>query len=144
MACCAAALLLIALWLRSNYCRYNVQFLLSSNRTFQCSILPGRLHFRTHEFEKDWISGVWQVHCDEPDFNNWDYPDSPAFLVSVGRYSPGDITVHFPYWFPIAVLTVLAWVPWIPRSARFSLRTLFITTTLIAAALGLAAYKIRN
>jgi hypothetical protein len=42
---------------------------------------------------------------------------------------------------PLAVAAIAPWIRW---SKRFSLRTALITTTLIALALGLVVYAVRN
>jgi hypothetical protein len=49
-----------------------------------------------------------------------------------------------PYWIPTLLLGALAAAPWIRWSKRFSLRTLLIATTLVAAVLGLAVYAARG
>ncbi len=43
----------------------------------------------------------------------------------------------FRYWSPVLLLFLLSVAPWIPWSRHFSLRTLFIATTLLAVLLGL-------
>ena len=48
--------------------------------------------------------------------------------------------VVVPHRLPIAVFVLLAIAPWIRWSRRFSLLTLLIATTLVAAALGLIVY----
>lgn len=48
---------------------------------------------------------------------------------------PNGSGVVFPHWFFVMLLAMAANLPWIRR--RFSLRTLLITTTLVAVALGL-------
>jgi hypothetical protein len=48
----------------------------------------------------------------------------------------------FPHWFLILTLASLGILPWLPLK-RFSLRTLLIATTLIAALLGLAVWSLR-
>jgi hypothetical protein len=52
------------------------------------------------------------------------------------RYQ-GDLSVSVPHWFLVALIAVFGICPWIRWSKRFSLRTLLIATTLVAA--GLAA-----
>jgi hypothetical protein len=47
-----------------------------------------------------------------------------------------------PYWFPVFALVALAAMSWLP--GRFSLRTLLIATTLVAAVLGLVVYAARG
>jgi hypothetical protein len=51
--------------------------------------------------------------------------------------------IGFTHWFPTFVLAIIAALPWIRWSKRFSLRTLLIAPTLLAAALGLMARSIR-
>ena len=49
-----------------------------------------------------------------------------------------------PHWFPVLISAALAAIPWLPWwSWRFSLRTLLITTTLVAVVLGLIVYATR-
>ena len=134
-----ACVLLIALWVRSYTYRINIQTPVFANRTFQFSLLPGRMHFRTHLPEPDWISGFWQKHKSDPGFESWDYPNSPTFHLSINEYGPSDIAVHFPYWFSALISMALAAAPWLPWSRRFRLRTLLIATTLVAVALGIIA-----
>jgi hypothetical protein len=45
-----------------------------------------------------------------------------------------------PYWFPVLISGVLAAVPWMRWTTRFSLRTLLIATTLVALVLGLIVW----
>ena len=45
--------------------------------------------------------------------------------------------VIIPYWSAFVLSTMLCTVVWVPWSRRFSLRTLLIATTLVAALLGL-------
>jgi hypothetical protein len=48
---------------------------------------------------------------------------------------------NFPHWFPIAVFSTLAIVPWLQSLRwRFSLRALLIATTLVAVGLGLIVW----
>jgi hypothetical protein len=46
-----------------------------------------------------------------------------------------------PYWMLVPSFAILAGAPWVPR--RFSLRTLLITTTLVAVGLGTVIYMAR-
>lgn len=51
----------------------------------------------------------------------------------------------FPIWLLVAASVVVAALPWLPWwSTRFSLRTLLIVTTLIAAGLALIVYFARR
>ena len=51
--------------------------------------------------------------------------------------------VVIPLWLPVLISATLAAAPWIRWSNRFSLRTLFIATTLIAVVLGAIVYVSR-
>jgi hypothetical protein len=53
-------------------------------------------------------------------------------------------TSQKPLWCILPFLVMTAWAPWIRWSNHFSLRTLLITTTLIAVGLGLAVYAARK
>jgi hypothetical protein len=48
----------------------------------------------------------------------------------------GGFLISVPYWFLFPTCAVLAAVPWIQWSRRFSLRSLLIATTLVAVVLG--------
>jgi hypothetical protein len=50
-------------------------------------------------------------------------------------------TVIFPHWFAVALVGVVSVAPWLRW--RFSLRTLLIATTLVAAATGTIIYLAR-
>ena len=60
-----------------------------------------------------------------------------SFTIERWRDSFGMV---LPYWFLILCVVVLAAVPWLPLSKRFSLCTLLIATTLVAAVLGLIVW----
>ena len=50
-----------------------------------------------------------------------------------------NLGVTLPYWFIVLTTAILARLPWVPWSKRFSLRTLLIAITLSAVVLGLVA-----
>jgi hypothetical protein len=55
-------------------------------------------------------------------------------------------SIQLPHWLPLIVFFILSVCPWmfsLPWSKRFSLRTLLIATTLVAAVLGLIAWSMR-
>lgn len=64
-----------------------------------------------------------------------------AFRISTdGTY----LQLHTPYLFLVAPSAAFAFVSWLPWwSTRFSLRTLFIVTTLVALGLGFVALVVR-
>ncbi len=56
----------------------------------------------------------------------------------------GSKYVKFPHWFLIlltAALATVPWLPWMPR--QFSLRNMFIVTTVVAAVLGMFVWQTR-
>ena len=60
----------------------------------------------------------------------------PSFFGFRCELVPGNSSVVSLYWFPVAIAAAVATIPWVSWSTRFSLRTLFIATTLVAAVLG--------
>jgi hypothetical protein len=64
--------------------------------------------------------------------------------ISYENYRSYALGLTVPHWFAMFALGALAAAPWIPWSRRFSLRTLLITMTLIAVALGLVIYTARK
>jgi hypothetical protein len=65
-------------------------------------------------------------------------PGTPSWGVAVYQY---DAAVKFPHWFAIIISGISAAMPWLRW--RFSLRTLLITTTLVAVLLGAIVYAVR-
>jgi hypothetical protein len=59
------------------------------------------------------------------------------------RYKPDGRIVVVPCWVLVLLSGSLATVPCIPWSRRFSLRTLLIAMTLVAAGLGVIVYASR-
>jgi hypothetical protein len=55
-----------------------------------------------------------------------------------GNVVPSGVGRYFPHWLLAVIMGLLAGVPWLRW--RFSLRTLLIATTFIAAVLGLIVY----
>ncbi len=79
---------------------------------------------------------------DEPGIEYYSYPPDPDVeYLGIGRVlfmrkpQPGWL-VSVPYWLSMSFIATLAALPWMPWSWRFSLRTLLIATTLVAAVLG--------
>jgi hypothetical protein len=54
----------------------------------------------------------------------------------------GSFGMVLPYWFLILSVVVLAGLPWLTLSKRFSLRTLLFVTTIVAVLLGAIVYAI--
>ena len=135
---CVATLLLAVLWVRSYWHGDGIE---------------------TQRLHKRWLIALagggfsigWGESTYGSDDRAWGYiheqpHDShlpPSFFGFRCELVPGNSSVVGPYWFPIAITAALAAVPWLPRSARFSLRSLLIATTLVAVALGLIVWASR-
>jgi hypothetical protein len=133
-----AVVLLIVLWVRTNYAIENFGGPLPGSAGFGISSRHG---------------GVGVLLSDRT--WGWSYSQHPTQSISESevdaelqyntmlgfiRYKsgPGEFRIRVPYWSAIlvaAVFTGLTWVPW-----RFSLRTLLIATTLVAVVLGLVVW----
>jgi hypothetical protein len=133
-ACGIVCLLLVVLWVRSMWLedwltyingRYALYITTEPGawaiRISDPSILPPELTWRsysvTEEERQFWGSFHWPDH------------DMP-FLI-------------FPQWLLILVVVAVAAVPWVNRLHCFGLRTLLITTTLVAVALGAIVWAAR-
>jgi hypothetical protein len=65
----------------------------------------------------------WDEH-----FHHWGFSNGDWFSV--------------PIWLPVMLASALAVAHWIPWSTRFSIRTILILTTLVAAVLGLIVFSV--
>jgi hypothetical protein len=68
-------------------------------------------------------------------------PKPPGFSFRQPNDSVYQLVV--PHWCPVLLLAVFAALPWLRWSMRFSLRTLLIVTTFVAAVLGLIVWLVR-
>jgi hypothetical protein len=97
-------------------------------------------------FERRYNTGMVPFHLEHhewhPGFSDDDSGRRPNGLwFQVLTYSPPTQTYFLvPLWFPILLLAAAAALPWAHWLTRFSLRTLLIATTLVAALLGLIAW----
>jgi hypothetical protein len=131
--CGGACLLLIALWVRS-YSRHTISLIrvTPTHRYY--------LHSRggTVAFERErrvFISLELQLLHEDSDF---DYLIINAGLKIFRGKSEWDASaVSVSYWLLVAAAVCAGTLPWLPW--RFSLRTLLVATTLVAAMLGLFA-----
>jgi hypothetical protein len=67
----------------------------------------------------------------------------PLKTFYLGLFSDGHILGIVPIWLPALTAALLATMPWMRRTPRFSLRTMLIATTVVAAALGLTVWANR-
>jgi hypothetical protein len=133
-----ACVLLIALWVRS-YRINEVKAFTAAGIRFHAQSLLGRFVFGTGSnavsFRQPVSDGLRNVaHRRANRLGFYYFRAMPA--------GPNDYltSVCVPHWFLVMIFAGLAAVPWIAKLKRqFSLRTLLITTTLIAVALGIFA-----
>ena len=139
VTCGIACVLLIVLWVRSHY-RVDL-FALQVTQSKYAGIasvpdaigigLPGGAApaFWGSEPADGWLAVVTNA-------NGTPWSGATHFAVSDGG-------IFVPYWFGVLSTAILAALPWLQWSKRFSLRTLLIVTTLVAVVLGLIAWSIR-
>jgi hypothetical protein len=145
-----ACVLLVALWVRSYWWR-DILEKRTASQLLQLDSLTGRITFwqfnpgtpKTPPREiKILLDGMamGRFYGCVPVVNGT--PPRPfwhqASILSFGRFGEGFSRVTFvPYWFPVIVSAACAALPWVRWSRRFSLRTLLITTSLVAVAVAL-------
>jgi hypothetical protein len=138
-----ACVLLIVLWVRSYWRAYHLE---STDAAVIVAADYGEIHVSLDlpailDGEED---GGWSIYGTPPLFDSFEgFPrgkPSPPHL-DFQFNSIRDLYFRAPGWFLSLSTVVLAALPWLPR--RFSLRTLLIATTLVAAGLGLIVYAAR-
>jgi hypothetical protein len=130
--CLTACVLLVALWVRSFWWSDRLKFARTGNRVVSISSNFGVLSIGDADLSKVIPQSFGWSH--RPARSDWrDMHNSFGF--SFARHASVSF-VAFPIWLPMIILVVIAGVPWIHTSYRFSLRALLIATTLIALGLG--------
>jgi hypothetical protein len=138
-------LLLIALWVRSYGCIDSIHGT-GYPKSFWCESLRGELGFLV--LAEPFYAGqprTLRLLAPRPPeqvpyYSNGLYDDWPTpFSTALGiRWTfVGGVGLVIPSWMPVVFIGALAAITWIPWSCRFSLRTLLLTTTLVAVVLGL-------
>lgn len=133
--CAIACALVVALWIRSFWRGDVVQF--GDQRAVASSygsVQTLTVNFGNAVGDQTLVTFSQPLNLELPKYS----------LLGFG-YSPSDgwATVVIPFWFPTLILATAAACPWVRWHPRFSLRTLFVVSTLIAVALGAAAYTVR-
>jgi hypothetical protein len=129
-----AAVLLIALWVRSYF----------AHDALACASGPGHLQIdsgygglgisaakRVKHFDTGWALDSWSLGANI--YGNWGFK---RWTNMSGSY----VIVGCPDWFVILIATTLGVCPWIRWARRFTLRTLLIATALVAVVLGLIVW----
>ena len=133
--CVVVCCLFLALWLRS-YWRVDVLQRPTATNGWQVGLYSGR-------FVARWGSGMrgidrlqWTLSAPKEDAPGYYSKDVLGF--SLRRHY-----LSMPIWFVALISGMLAVIPWLPWSIRFSLRTLLIVTTLVAVVLGCVAWAVK-
>lgn len=141
----AMTLALCLLWMRSYSVVTNIQAYLTPNRTFQCTLKPGGLYFRSYRLEPpiadEWLSIVQNIPKQDRRFARWSgaapgQSAPPNFQLERRPFGlPGEIVIRFPFWFAAFISGGLVALT-CNDVRRFSLRTMLLATTLVAVVLG--------
>ena len=132
-----ACVLLIALWVRS-YRKFEWVVIRVPGAYLRIVSYPAALQIMKEPFfvDEQLAQSPWQIH------------ERPRHPSVTGYYLPritkgqwpflSEAVLIVPYWVLLSVAALLAALPWIRQlGRRFSLRTLFIATTLVAVGLGI-------
>jgi hypothetical protein len=141
-----AAVLLVALWVRSSRMVDLIVIPLPNVRWAGIDSVPGALGAGIDNGNNGGYS--WAVF--DVESYRIDLDPEGRFNGVWGRFECSfgqtwfEPWVILPYWFLIVAAVATSAAPWIRHFKRFSLRTLLITTTLLAVALGTILYLLRT
>jgi hypothetical protein len=141
--CTMVCLLLVALWVRSYWWHEVVTIRSFSGEAFEIAEWQGIVRFSLYEVNPPPVPRYvrtpiqqWLEHEDR----EWNLMHKQHDVGIPNRHSgfglrmtPWGWSVFAQHWFPVALFAILTASPW----WRFSLRTLLIAMTLIAAVLGI-------
>ena len=135
-------LLLIVPWARSQHWHDQIRIDISKTKSLQVRSIPGACSLdiaRTNPRIKQWFvvpTDMWRVIAKEIGYKQFESPLWGGFEFSN--------RLVLPYWFMTLLLSTFAVAPWIRWSNRFSLRTLLIGMTVVAALLGAVVWAVNN
>jgi hypothetical protein len=139
--CGIACVLLIVLWVRSYWWYEGISVPLAGKYYLGAASHPGAVGAAIHS---NGPLGGWRFK--RSDTETWLASVRQDILPNISRvWGTFDIERYgfmVPDWLAIVVVTMLATLPWLP--SRFSLRTLLIAATLVAAVLGLVVWAGRK
>src|SRR6476620_7857257 len=133
------AVLLCVLWVRSYYIEDDLSIRIARSEIVTFATMRGKALLSTYQVTPSlnrilhhgrWVTG--SVGDDRDEWENFDRRTLPWRIIASG--GPASEALVLPLWFLPATSATSAAVPWVRW--RFTLRTLLIATTLIAAALG--------
>jgi hypothetical protein len=144
ITCGLACVLLIALWVRSYRVFDQWSYNFSSQRTLTTVSVQGQSVLWLTPYRA--IGGIQQsfglYHLPIPVGSNAKaYPASWSG-IGIGGTSE-TLSIRSPHYLLVLTAAILAGLPWLRWSRRFSLRTLLIAMTLVAVVLGLVCYAVR-
>jgi hypothetical protein len=138
VVCLVACVALMGMWVRSYDQRPG---LLATTQRFNIGSLQGRLMLIPSE-NNEW----WWMAVGNPSV----YPGDPAYLsLPKGTSNPAGFRLYLsgsasalivPYWFLVLTSGSLAMIFQLRWPPRFTLRSLFLATTLLAVVLGMIAW----
>jgi len=145
-----ACVLIFALWLRGHWARDQLfvrysasQFLWIVSERNTLSFVPRPASNAPVAPHSRWIFKTARTSAKKSTVG---YPDRYGQLPSDSWlrvfYFSNRMEAHVPHWMLIAFFSIVGLIPWLPFK-RYSLRTLLIATTLVAALLGIIVYAMR-
>jgi hypothetical protein len=136
--CAIACVLLIVLWVRSHYYLDEWSTPISQTKWFGASSISGQLSFFIGDLNPAVLIQAQDWGLESTNSSEWyardavQEPDWDIIFDAFNRW-----TICGPHWGLCLLIASLAVAPWLKWSNRFSLRTLLIGMTVVAAALGL-------
>jgi hypothetical protein len=133
-----AAILLVALWVRSYCFAEGILVPLTRSHDLHCGYGSGAIDFTLLNDG----SGQWVVHSDSLELLG-NIPSRQGLWWTLGfsfDKQPYGSLVMLPFWLLVVLSLSFAMGPWVSRFKRFSLRTLLIATTLVGVGLGTVAW----
>ncbi len=130
--CLIACVGLVVIWISSYRQSYYHLLTHRDDRVFIIASASGLLHTNYN------LSHRVAYRIYSPPYDPIDVSDefTPVLGFSYVQISEGGWKLAIPYWSLVLLSATLAYVPWLPWSTRFSLRTLLILTAVVAALLG--------
>jgi hypothetical protein len=127
--CGIVCLFLIVMWVRSYGSVDALTIPCGNSRSIFIWSHPGIITIKSHPFHATWDARV-MPRTAWPISGEWSW-----------YWYEGTALVRFPYWLPVLLSVTAAPIAWL--GCRFSLRTLLIATTLVAALLGAIVFAVK-
>jgi hypothetical protein len=138
--------LLCILWVWS-YWRMDIVNSPTSRKYFElCQSIRGKLNFSARRTENTFPQNGWvfaHMPLETLDQQTYSQATGETNLDRIGSgwsFSPNGFQVLLPHWVFAGLILMMAAAPWLV-SDRFTVRTLLIAMTLVAALLGVIVYR---